>query len=142
MSKEIYKLTGLRELERSLGELPKATRRQVALRTLKEGGEPIAKAARALVRVDKGDLKESIDVSTKLARSQQADKGAVAPVEMHVGPGQHPQGITEEFGTWFEPGHPFLRPAWEAERLHTLDIIGTLLGIEIEKAAARRAAKG
>lgn len=142
MSKEIHSLSGLKELERALGQLPKATRRQVGLKVLRQGGEPVAKAARALVRVDQGDLRESIDVSTNLARSQRGDKGALAPVEMYIGPGQHPQAITEEFGTWFEPGHPYLRPAWEAERIHALDIIGTALGIEIEKAAKRLAAKG
>ena len=138
---ESFKLTGLKELEAALSQMPKATARATALRALRQGGEPIARAARRLAPVKYGDLVESIDVGTTLARSQQADTGAVAPVEVHVGPGQHPQAITQEFGTFKEPAQPFVTPAWEAERMNALDIIGTALGIEVEKTAARLARK-
>src|SRR3546814_3512519 len=97
--------------------------------------------ARAIAPVDEGNLRESIDVSTRLARSQAGDKGALAPVEMYVGPGQHPQAITQEFGTFKEAAQPFMRPAWDAQRVHALDIIGTALGIELDKAAKRYAKK-
>src|SRR3546814_11688189 len=93
--------------------------------------------ARAIAPVDEGNLRESIDVSTRLARSQAGDKGALAPVEMYVGPGQHPQAITQEFGTFEEAAQPFMRPAWDAQRVHALDIIGTALGIELDKEAKR-----
>jgi len=138
---ETFKMTGLKELEQALGQMPKATARAAAVRALRQGGEPIARAARRLAPVNQGDLVESIDVGTTLARSQQGDKGAVAPVEVHVGPGQHPQAITQEFGTFKEPAQPFLTPAWEAERMNALDIVGTALGIEVEKTAARLARK-
>src|SRR3546814_8806998 len=72
--------------------------------------------ARAIAPVDEVNLRESIDVSTRLARSQAGDKGALAPVEMYVGPGQHPQAITQEFGTFKEAAQPFMRPAWDAQR--------------------------
>lgn len=142
MTKVTFKMTGLRELERALGELPKATRRRVGLKVLREGGEPIAKAARALVRVRSGDLRESYDVGTNLAPSQRGDRGAVAPVEVYVGPGQNPQAITEEFGTFDQEAHPSLTPAWEGEKINALDIIGTKLGIEIENTARRLGPKG
>ncbi|EQB13242.1 HK97-gp10 family putative phage morphogenesis protein [Sphingobium lactosutens] len=138
---ETFKLTGLKELDQALGQMPKATARAVGFRVLRQAGEPIARAARRLAPVNQGDLVESIDVGTALARSQQADKGAVAPVEVHVGPGQHPQAITQEFGTYKEPAQPYLTPAWEAERMNALDIVGTGLGIEVEKTAARIARK-
>src|SRR3546814_19499298 len=93
--------------------------------------------ARAIAPVDEGNLRESIDVSTRLARSQAGDKGALAPVEMYVGPGQHPQAITQEFSTFKEAAQPFMRPAWDAKRVHALDIIGTALGVELDKAAQR-----
>ena len=135
---ETFKLTGLKELEQALGQMPKATARAVGFRVLRQ---PIARAARRLAPVNQGDLVESIDVGTALARSQQADKGAVAPVEVHVGPGQNPQAITQEFGTYKEPAQPYLTPAWEAEKMNALDIVGTGLGIEVEKTAARIARK-
>jgi HK97 gp10 family phage protein len=160
MSKVTFKMTGLKELERALGQLPQAVRRRVGLKVLREAGQPVAKAARALAPVaaeahwigskdkgnrrlvDPGGLRESIDVSATLATSQRGDKGSLAPVEMYIGPGQHPQAITEEFGTFDQTPHPFLRPAWEAEKINTLDIAGTLLGIEIDKAAKRIGPKG
>jgi HK97 gp10 family phage protein len=138
---EKFKLEGLRELEAALGQMPKATARATVMRSLRQGGEPIARAARRLVPVREGTLSESIDVSPTLAPSQRGDRKLVAPVEVHVGPGQMPQAITQEFGTYKEPAQPFMGPAWEAERMNALDIIGTSLGIEIEKTAARLAKK-
>ena len=138
---ETFKLEGLRELEAALRQMPQATARRVGVRVLREGAEPIARAARRLAPVGEGDLVESIDVGTNLAPSQRGDKGAVAPLEVHVGPGQQPQAITQEFGTYKEPAQPFMTPAWEAERMNALDIVGTGLGIEVEKTAARLAKK-
>lgn len=134
-------LTGMKELDRALGQLPKAVARRAALKALREAGEPTAKVARALAPVEEGNLRESIDVLAALAPSQRGDKGAVAPVEMHIGPGQHPQAITQEFGTWFHRAQPFMRPAWEITKMQVLDRIGALLGIEIDKAARREAKK-
>ncbi len=145
MARETVKLIGMRELERALAELPQATRRRPALNALRKGGEPIAKAARAYAPVDEGDLREGIMVGTSLARSQRGERGAVAPVEMYVGPGQHPQAITQEFGTFKEPAQPYMRPAWDTMRYTALDLIGAHLGLEIDKTArrlARKAAKG
>lgn len=138
---ETVRLVGMRELENALAALPEhVKRRPVGFRALRAGGEPLARVARSLAPVDQGDLRESIDASTNLASSQRGDKGAVAPLELYVGPGQHPQAITQEFGTYKEPPQPFMRPAWDSMRYHVLDLIGAALGIEIDK-AAKRAAK-
>lgn len=137
MTKVTWKITGLKELEKGLMELKSATAKNVARRTLKEAGEPVARAARALAPVDEADLRESIDVSERLAPSVRKQKSKQSALEMYVGPGQHPQAITQEFGTWFHPAQPFMRPAWASTQMQALDIMVTLLGIEIEKAAAR-----
>lgn len=139
--KVTFSMTGLRELEAALAELPLATRRRTGLKVLREAAEPLARSMRRKAPVDEGDLQESIDVSTNLAPSQRGDKGALAPVEMYVGPGQHPQAITKEFGTFKEPAQPYARPAWEEEQRGVLDRTGTLLGIEIDAAARRLAAR-
>lgn len=138
MARETVKLTGMSGLERNLARLPKAVGRRNALRALREGGEPTARMARAMAPVDEGNLRESISVTATLARSQRGDKGAVAPVEMYIGPGQHPQAITQEFGTWFHPMQPFMRPAWEMTRMIVLDRIGALLWAYVERAIARQ----
>lgn len=138
---EAFKLDGLKDLEAALRQMPQATARATGLRALRAGAEPIARAMRRLAPVGEGDLVESIDVGTRLAPSQQPDRGAVAPLEIHVGPGQNPQAITQEFGTYKEPAQPYATPAWEAERMNALDIVGTSLGIEVEKTANRLAKK-
>lgn len=59
-------ISGFRELEKALGQLPKATGRNVLRRTLIKAGEPIAEEARRLAPVESGDLRDSIQVSTRV----------------------------------------------------------------------------
>src|SRR5699024_4921775 len=95
------RVLGLSQLEQGLSELPRATGKNVLRRLLRERGKRIAERARNLAPVDEGALKDSIGVSTKLTRSQRRRRRKKAAVEMFVGPGGHPQAITQEFGTWF-----------------------------------------
>ncbi len=60
------KIEGLKELDRALGELTKATARNVLKRVLVKAGEPIAQAARNLAPVDSGELRDSIQVSSRI----------------------------------------------------------------------------
>ncbi|QPC87414.1 HK97 gp10 family phage protein [Mesorhizobium sp. NBSH29] len=53
--------------------------------------------------------------------------------------------IVQEFGSENQPGHPYMRPAWDGNKDKALSIIVNELGGEIMKAAqrlAKRAAKG
>lgn len=59
-------VSGLKDLERALGELPKSVAKATLVRTLKKAGEPIAQAARAAAPVDDGTLRDSIAVSARL----------------------------------------------------------------------------
>lgn len=135
------RVLGLSQLEQGLSELPRATGKNVLRRVLRQRGEPIAERARNLAPVDEGDLKDSIAVSTKLSRSQRRKRRKKATVEMFVGPGTHPQAITQEFGTWFHPPQPFMRPAWAAEKGSILEDLSGDLWTEIDKAAQRIARK-
>lgn len=130
-------LVGMRELEEALANLRQPTAKSLGRRVLKEAAEPVARRARAMAPRDQGELIESIDVSPSLTRRQRATHAKFADVEMFIGPSGVVQGITQEFGTWFHPPQPFMRPAWEAEGMNTLDRIGAGLGIEIRKATAR-----
>ena len=135
------RVLGLSQLEQGLSELPRATGKNVLRRVLRQRGEPIAERARNLAPIDEGDLKDSIAVSTKLSRSQRRKRRKKATVEMFVGPGTHPQAITQEFGTWFHPPQPFMRPAWAAEKGSILEDLSGDLWTEIDKAAQRIARK-
>ena len=133
-------VAGLKDLEKKLFELKSATAKNKMRKVLRESGEPIARRMRSKVSVDKGHLKDSIDVSARLNKSQrrQQRKGSFADVEMHIGPGGHVQGITEEFGTVNQPPDPFARPAWHGHEMDTLDDIGGRIWVEVNKKARGR----
>lgn len=135
------RVLGLSQLEQGLRELPRATGKNVLRRVLRQRGKPIAERARDLAPIDEGHLKDSIGVSTKLSRSQRRKRRKKAAVEMFVGPGGHPQAITQEFGTFFHPPQPFMRPAWAAEKGRILEDLSGDLWTEIDKAAQRIARK-
>ncbi|WP_034658295.1 HK97-gp10 family putative phage morphogenesis protein [Chelativorans sp. J32] len=139
------KIEGLRELDRALGQLPKATGKSVLRRVLKEAGEPIARAARDRAPKLELHLVENIDVGTKLTRRQAALHRKTfaddrASAEVFVGAAD-PAGVQQEFGNERHPPQPFMRPAWDATKRQALHIIEHLLWTEIDKAAQRQARK-
>jgi HK97 gp10 family phage protein len=119
------RIEGLKDLDRALGELPRATARATLKRVLLKAGRPIAEAAKLYAPVDKGDLKDDITVSAKIkndvgkkeftqamrrgdgtaaavkamrsARREAGGEGSFA--EVGVGPTTaHPEAIFPEFG--------------------------------------------
>lgn len=113
---------------------------------LKKAAGPVQKAWQDKAPVLTGTLRDSVLIGTRLTRPQakQARRDGKAFAEIHVGTAD-PAGIPQEFGTLSQPAQPSGRPAWEGTKDEALKIIGTELGAEIEKAAARlarKAAKG
>lgn len=154
-------MTGLKELDEALGELSKATARNVLRRVARAALEPIADGARVRVPVHNGDLRDSIAVSTKtinrsgdaafsrarregasmeqavgaMRSAQRADGKSF--VEMYVGAGQLPHAHLVEFGSVNGPPQAYMRPAWEAGKGRLMMDVKDALGEEIHKAAAR-----
>ncbi len=60
------KVEGLKELDRALGELTKATARNTLQRALITAGEPMRAAAERNAPVDTGELKRSIKISSRV----------------------------------------------------------------------------
>lgn len=139
--REFFKLEGLKELDQALTELPKATARNVLLRTLKEQGQPIADAGEANAPRLSGKLADSYTVGTKLSRRQKKQNRKESAVEVYVGPTPHPKSVQTEFGNAHQAAHPHLRPAWDANVMRVLDGIKNALADQIEKARARLARK-
>lgn len=139
--REFFKVEGLKDLDQALAELPKATARNVLLRTLKEQGQPIADAGEANAPRDKGHLADSYTVGTKLSRRQKKQHKKESMVEVYVGPTPHPKSIQTEFGNAHQAPHPHLRPAWDGNVMRVLDGIRQSLADQIEKARARLARK-
>jgi HK97 gp10 family phage protein len=148
---------GLREVDAALGQLGKATGRNVMRRVAVARLEPMAEEARRLAPDNPNtrgrDLAKSIAVSTRTNKanfSRAANKAAragKAEVEAYMGPagvgkrGAPPQGIWQEFGTVNHPPQPFMRPAWDGGKDALLEGIADDLWAEISKAAARQAKK-
>lgn len=132
-----FKIEGLREIDRALGELGKTTGRNVMRRVAVARLQPMAEEMRRLVPVDAGDLKDSITVTTKNPRRNRKQ----SEVEAHAGPGRHPQGHLREFGGDGSPPQPFVRPSWDGGKDALLEGIGKDLWAEVEKAAQRQARK-
>ena len=143
-------ITGLKELEAALSQLPKATGKNVLRRVLRSRAQPIADAASGMAPDDPGtggnDLRSSISVGTKLSKRQASLHKKMfrddrASVEMFVGAGPLPQATQQEFGNVIHGPQPFMRPAWEGGKDAVLEGIKDDLADEIDKAAKRLAKK-
>lgn len=132
-----FRIDGLKAVNDALGQLPKATGRNVLRRVAVARLEPIAEAMRENAPVHAADLRDSITVTTKRPRRHRK----VSEVEAYAGPGQQPQAHLQEFGAPQHGPQPFARPAWDAEKENLLPGVGEDLWAEIDKAAARLARK-
>lgn len=161
---------GLSDLDKALGQLSKATARNVLKRTLTKAAEPIRDEAKRLVPVRTGKLRDSIMIAARVknkvgnaeysaamraglgkeaARSallaaRKAGKGTGSFAEVYVGPARGGGVIRYahivEFGSNDTPMQPYMRPAWDAQKDAALNLIKGELASQI-MAAARRVAK-
>lgn len=143
-----FKVEGLSECLAALKELPKATGKNVLKRTLVKAAEPIVNDAKSMgtYKDRTGELRKSISIGTKLTRGQGSDiLKSPKRVEVFVGPQQHGRILRYahlvEFGTYIARPFPFMRPAWEANKMGALSTVKDLLWQEIQKAAERIARK-
>lgn len=134
------RVEGLRELERALRELPRATGKNVLKRALMRAGEPIEADAERLAPVLTGHLQTSIGTGTKLTRRQRRQHRPQSAVEVFVGAAE-PKAHMQEFGQAHHAAQPFLRPAFDSNKMRALDTIKREMTVEIEKARARLARK-
>lgn len=135
------KTSGFKELDDALGQLPKATGKNVLRRAALAALEPMQEAAAAKAPEDTGWLSGDIDTSTRLTRRQRRTAKKASTVEVYMGPGSSPRSIVQEFGSADQPAQPYMRPAWDGGKEQLLDDVKETLGAEIDKAAARVARK-
>lgn len=150
------KMTGFKELERKLAQLPASTAKGVTRRVLKKQLKPVAVMANAFWPGSSDDV---FRITSRIARGQMSDSAMVmskTTVNMFVGAPGGSSGTPEahliEFGTgprYHEGGKytgavdptPMLQPAWDAHKHKMLERLGADLFEEIEKSLKRRAAK-
>jgi HK97 gp10 family phage protein len=137
---------GAKELEQALKQLPKATAKGVLRRALSNAAKPTAQAAESLApRGATGNLQASIEISTRLKKSQK--HGKRTGVELFIG-ATTPQGAHAhllEFGTAKMSAQPFLRPAWDSTQQQVLESIKSEVWKALAKSArtlARKAERG
>jgi HK97 gp10 family phage protein len=156
-----FSVEGLKQLDEALGQLPRATGKNVLRRVGRKALAPVVDQAKAFVVRGTRDVKtkvgirkagsllKSIKISSRLSKRQAAAhrkmfKDERASIELFAGPGALPHAHLNEFGGGNNRARPFLRPAWDGNVAKVLATIRADLGHEIMKAAkrlARRAAK-
>jgi hypothetical protein len=158
----MIKVQGLAELDKALGELTKGTARGVLRRAGLQALEVFVDVVKDIAPIDAagdtperpaGRYRDSWMTGTKLNRSQsrQAHREGKSFAEVYAGTTDPVLGTELEFGTAERtrtesggstgavPPHPHARPAWQVTQGEVLSRLKTLLGIEIDKAAARAA---
>jgi HK97 gp10 family phage protein len=160
-------VAGLKELDEALGELTKATARNVLKRALARGAKPVLDEAKRRAPVRTGELLRGLHIRTQLintvgnreysaamraglgkaaalkalraARREAPGTGSFA--EVYVQTGRNPQSVFQESGTAHHAAQPYLGPALDAKGNEAIKIIAGAIGEEIDKAAARAARK-
>lgn len=147
-------LTGARELEAALRELPKRIGKAAIRRALKKVAQPIeADAKQRAAQIKHGLGERGVSISTRVSRRQKrgrrvdkntvhlfigahsARRGLAHIIEFGTGPRHHKSGKS----TGRMPAQPFMRPAWEAHKHQLLPALGRELWTEVDKAAQRLA---
>lgn len=135
-------VTGFKELERALRELPNAVAKGVLRTALKKAGQPVVDAAIAMAPRDTGKLAESIEIKTSLTRRQRRRRRKAGDVEMFIGPSTAARhGHLVEFGTVKMAPRPFMRPAWDGNKERVLSLFVAEMRKAIDRAVKRLAKK-
>lgn len=139
----VVKFEGGRELERALGELPKATARNVLKRALTKAARPVLEAMESRAPRDTGWTAGSIAISGTLNPANRSDlkKEGKSFAEVYVGSTRGSAGILQEWGTINQPAQPYMRPAWDATKGGVAETTRREIKVELDKAAARLAKK-
>jgi len=150
-----FKVEGLRDVERALDDLSKATGRAALRRALKKSAQPLVEGVKRRAPVDDGSLRDSVAIAARLAPSVAKVARRLgdpkSSVQLYLGPkwpeGAH--GHLVEFGTaprvkkstgqavGAMPAQPFMRPAWEAGQAAVLKRLETNLWSEVTKSLER-----
>lgn len=136
-----FEIQGMKELDEALKELPKATSRNVIKRAFASAIAPMEQSAKAMAPRRTGSLAGSISFGTRLSRRQKRLHKKESDVEFFAGAGALPHAHLQEFGTRHHAPHPFMRPAWDSNKMQALASFVKDLSDEIEKARARLARK-
>ena|ERR1051325_3956375 len=126
---------GLQELLTAMDGLPLALQKNLIVRALRKGAEPIREQAEALAPDDPTTPGSRIKESMTTTVSDQTADGAIAK----IGPSRKGfMGKFAEFGTAHQSAEPFLRPAYDEKIEEAVKLISENLAEGIEREWAKR----
>jgi HK97 gp10 family phage protein len=140
-----FNITGLKEINALLKELPEKAQERVIKSAVRSGAQVVRKEAKRLVPKDTGELERSIKVQAGRPRSK-------SKITFRVGFEKTPDGRSPsrrahltEFGTSTQPAQPFMRPALDSKASEVINkmisAIGRGIAREAEKLAGLRGRK-
>ncbi len=151
MATATFKVTGFRELEKSLGQLSRSTGTRVLQRAGVKAMQQMERRAETLapddMKTPAPDLHRSIVTSTRarvgMAGSAEIERGNRATV--YVGPAfdlpRYARVMVVEFGSYKMAPRPYMRPAFHQTGHSVLAEVSDLIRAEIDKVVARAAAR-
>lgn len=152
-------MLGVEETAANLRAIGKdVTIRAAMRRELRKAALPTLEMAKRNAPAEKGWMREGISLTGTLARRQRrggkyARSNDTNTVQMFLGAKPKGPAVLNEFGTGpryhkktgkfvgAAPAQPFLRPAWESDKMNVLDRFTRGIGPALEKAAKRAARK-
>lgn len=153
-----FQITGQTEIAKALRDLPSNFRKDAAVYAMEQAMQPVVDAARSFAPVGKtGALRRSIGFLIRKYRNGAVVFGVIGPRRgFGVPDASTKTGVTEpanyahlvEYGHavagdaagWVE-AHPFLRPAWDANKGRVEKLLGQNLSGYIAAVAKRVASK-
>jgi HK97 gp10 family phage protein len=149
-------LKGLEALKRQLDQLPDQLAVKVLAKAARKAFMPVIEAARSAAPVKRGVLRDAIKITVK--KPSKGDPlvvvglrigGARAKADGRVLTKKQARSLQAvggeidnparrwhfaEFGTAFAAAHPFIRPAWDANKIGMIETLKTELSKEIKRA--------
>lgn len=148
MARTTVKLTGFKELNKALNELPRAAHSGALRRAGTKAMKPMADLATKLAPNDpKTQAPDDLATSIILSSKARVGRGGLEGVEkgtranIHMGPGvdlpRYARAVVMEFGSFKDQPQPYMRPAFEQDGSAVIDRLKPLLRAEIDKVVAR-----
>lgn len=152
MARTTVKLSGFKELNKALNELPKAGHSWALRRAGQKAMQPMADLAARLAPNDPrtsapDDLSTSIGLSfrAKIGRGGREEVERDTRANIYMGPDvglpRYIRAQVMEFGSYKDRPQPYMRPAFEQDGAAVIERLKPLLRAEIDKVVARIAAK-
>lgn len=154
MARTTVKLSGFKELEKSLGDLSRAAGSAALRRAGLKAMEPMAKLASSLAPDDATTPPVDLHTSIGISARARIGRGGLEGIEkgnrvnIHMGPAfdleRYARALVMEFGSYKDAPQPYMRPAFDQDGAAVIERLQPLLRAEIDKVvarAARRAAR-